>query len=105
MEKLLKFTKGKTFDENSTYYRFQCDCLSAGDAMDIGVDSCGKDDETKYITINMDFVGTGLWSRIKYAFEILRGDWNWREFCVRNEDYKHLSNIFDPDKKYSELPE
>ena len=104
MEKLLEFQKGKLFDENSKYYRFQCDCLTPADAMDICVDSCGKGDEDKYFTITMSFVGTGVWDRIKYAFQILKGNWTWREFVVRNEDVKSLSDIFNPDKKYSELP-
>jgi len=104
MEKLLEFKKGKLFDESSKYYRFQCDCLSAGDAMDIGVDSSGKNDEEKYFTITMHFYGTDVWSRIKYAWQILRGEWAWREFIVREEDIKNLSDIFNPDKKFSELP-
>ena len=104
MEKLLEFEKDKIFDERSKYYRFQCDCLTPSDAMDIGVDSCGKDDEDKCLTISMYFDGTGLLSRIKYAWQIIKGHWCWREFIVREEDFKHLSDIFNPDKKFSELP-
>jgi len=105
MEKILEFQKGKLFDEHSKYYRFQCDCLSPSDAMDIEVESWGKDDEGKAFTISMYFNGTGLWSRLKYAFEILRGRWTWREFVVRDEDTKYLSGIFNPNRKYSELPQ
>ena len=104
MEKLLEFKKGKAFDENSKYYRFQCDCLTPADAMDINVDSWGKEGENKFFTILMYFNGTGLWDRIKYAFQILKGNWCWRDFIVREEDTKLLSEILNPDKKYSELP-
>jgi len=104
MEKILEFKKGKIFDESSKWYRFQCDCLVPGDSMDINVDSQGMDGEGKYFTIMMYFDGTGLWDRIKYAWHILRRHWCWREFTVRTEDGQALSNIFDPDKKYSELP-
>jgi len=104
MEKLLEFKKGKIWDENSTHYRFQCDCLSASDAMDIRVDSQGKDDKGKFFIITMNFLGTGHWDRIKYAWQILRGHWAWREFVVRKEDAGHLSDIFNPDKGYDELP-
>ena len=104
MEKLLEFKKSKIFDENSKVYRFQCDCLNAADAMDIDVDSCGKDDEGKFFTLRMDFYGTGFWGRVKYAFQIVKGNWSWREFIIREEDCKNLSEIFDPSKKYSELP-
>ena len=104
MEKLLEFPKGKLNDENSKYYRFQCDCLSPEDAMDIGVDSYGKDDEFKQFTIFMNFKGRSLWSRLNYASQIIRGHWTWRDFVVREEDRSHISEIFDPDKKFDELP-
>jgi hypothetical protein len=104
MEKLFEFKKGKLWDENTRVYRFQCDCTTAADAMDITVDSWGKDDEEKFVIITMNFLGTSLWDRIKYALQILRGQWNWREFIPRPEDYGNLSEIFDPNKKYSELP-
>ena len=104
MEKLLEFEKGKVFNEPSKYYRFQCDCLTPGDAMDIDVEACGINDEGKFFIITMSFLGTGFWDRVKYAFQILRGHWNWREFVVREEDTKILSDIFNPERKYSELP-
>jgi len=104
MEKILEFKKGKMFDENSKYYRFQCDCLTPADAMDIEVESYGKDDEGKYFSITMNFLETGFWNRLKYACQIIRGWWTWREFVVREEDIKNLSDIFDPDRKFSELP-
>ena len=103
MEKLLDFKGGK-IPEDYKLYRFQCDCLSSRDAMDVAVESCGVKDEGKFITITMDFRGTGLWDRVKYAFQILVGDWAWREFIPRNEDYSNLTDIFNPDKKYDELP-
>ena len=88
--------------KESKLYRFQCDCLSAEDAMDIDIEKVGKCE--KYIIVNMNFYGNGKWDRIKYAFQILRGFWNWREFVVRSEDAKCLSDIFNPDKGYEELP-
>jgi hypothetical protein len=105
MEKLLEFKKGKHpwEDENYLLYRFQCDCLSPSDAMDIDVESCGKNDEDKFITIRLDFRGTSFWDRVRYAAAILKGDWTWREFIPRREDYPNLAEIFS-DKKYSELP-
>lgn len=103
MEKLLEFEKS-SWSEESKLYRFQCDCLSAPDAMDINVEACGKDAEGKFIIICMDFLGTGLWDRVKYAGQIIRGHWGWREFVVRGDDTRHLSDIFNPDKKYAELP-
>jgi hypothetical protein len=104
MEKILDFKKGEAGDSPSKYYRFQCDCLEAADAMGIDVDACGKNDEGKFITIRMDFHSFCLWDRIIYAWQILRGDWHWREFIPRQNDYKHLRDIFDPKKKYSQLP-
>jgi len=101
---LFEFEKGKVWKEHSRTYRFQCMCSTPADAMDIIVDSCGKDDEGKFITLSMYFLGTSLWDRIKYAFQILRGKWYWREFVLRDEDYGNLSEISDPGKKYSELP-
>ncbi len=104
MEKIIEFKKDKIFPGNSKYYRFQCDCLSPEDAMDIDVESCGKTDEDKYFIISMCFSGTGFWRRLRYAWQILRGYWCWRDFPVRPEDAKNLSDIFNPDKKFSELP-
>jgi len=105
MEKLLDFKKGEPIEGvASKYYRFQCDCLNAADAMTLGVDSCGKNDEGKFFTICMDFYGTGVWDRIKYAWQILRSQWSWREFIIREDDLKPLINILNPDKKFSELP-
>lgn len=101
MEKLLDL-KGKDPADYSKMYRFQCDCLSPEDAMDISVDKAREND--KYFTISMTFLGTGFWNRVKYAWQILKRDWTWREFCVREEDHKVLSEIFDPNKKYTDLP-
>ena len=104
MEKLFDYKKGKIHDEHTKLYRFQCDCLSPEDSMDISVESWGKDDEGKYYEIMMNFEGSNNWSRFKYAWQILRGRWTWRYFCVRDDDLKNLSDIFDPNKSYSELP-
>jgi hypothetical protein len=104
MEKILKFNKHEVDDKNSSYYRFQCDCLTPSDAMDIGVESWGKDDDKKFISITMNFIGARFFDRLKYAFQIVRGHWTWREFIVREEDHESLSKIFDPKKNYSELP-
>ena len=100
MDKLLDFPKGS--DEAFKHYRFQCDCMSAKDAMDISVEEGLP--ETKNFILTLDFLDNDIWNRIKYAFQILRGHWTWREFVVRDEDARHLSDIFNPDKKYSELP-
>lgn len=104
MEKLLEFERGKLGEERSKCYRFQCDCLTPADAMDIGVEAWGKDDEFKYFTISMYFCGASLWDRIKYAWQIIWGWWAWRDFVVRDTDCQHLSDIFNPDKNFSELP-
>jgi len=104
MEKLSEFEKGKLFDIPSKWYRFQCDCLSPEDAMDIEVMGCGENNEEKYISLTLFFTGVSFWNRLKYAFQIIRGHWSWREFCVRQDDRKNLSEIFDPNKKFSELP-
>ena len=103
MEKLQEFNK-TNWDCKTNMYRFQCDCLSASDAMDVSVDSYGEDDEGKFIILTLDFKGNSFLSRIKYAWQIIRGHWAWREFVVREEDFGSLSEIFNPDKKYSELP-
>ena len=104
MEKLLEFKKDKGGGENVKYYRFQCACLSPADAMDITVDSHGQDEAIKFFTITMHLLGTGFWDRVKYAFQIIQGHWTWREFIVREEDTKYLSDIFNTEKRYSELP-
>ena len=102
MEKLLDLT-GKEPKDFSKLYRFQCDCLSPEDAMDIDITPWGKNEENKYITITMNFIGSGFWNRVKYAYQILLGNWCWREFATREEDFKDLSEIFDPNKKYKDL--
>lgn len=103
MEKILDFKKGHPMDFPSKVYRFQCDCLDAADAMDITVEACGVEENSKFITILMNFYGSSLLDRLKYAFWILRGRWSWREFVVRDEDFKNLTNIFNPDIKYCDL--
>ena len=104
MEKLLEFKKGKVWDENSKMYRFQCDCLTASHAIDVNVESYGKDDEQKYISVYMDFINDGFFDRLKHAWQVFMMKWAWREFYFRAEDYKNISEIFDPNKKFSELP-
>ena len=101
MDKLLDLKKGKISDA-FIMYRFQCDCLSAEDAMDIDAEPAGGND--KFLTIRLDFRNHSLWERIKYALQILRGRWTWREFVPRSEDYGNLSDIFNPNKGYDELP-
>ena len=103
MDKIIEIKSSKNFPDSKTY-RFQCDCLSAADAMDIDVEEAAKAE--KFFIIRMDFIGTSKWDRIKYAWQILRGRWCWREFIVRQskEDYQALSDIFNPDRKFSELP-
>ena len=101
MEKYLELEEDK-----EKFYRFQCDCLTPSDAMDVQVDGVGgaKHDDGKFITISMYFDGTGFWSRVKYAWQILRGHWSWREFIVRTEDAKPLSDLFNPEVPFSKLP-
>ena len=95
MEKLLE-------DKDYKFYRFQCDCGTAKDAMDIGVDR--EEGEKKAINITMSFNSNGLWDRLKFAWHVVRGYWTWREFVVREEDYGNLSAIFDPLNEFSKLP-
>ena len=104
MEKLLDFKPGVVKKTATKMYRFQCDCLTAQDAMDVSIESEGEDDEGKYIILTFDFKNTNFWGRVKYAWEILKGDWTWRNFVVREEDLKDLSDIINPGKKFSELP-
>jgi hypothetical protein len=105
MDKLLDIPKSKFGDENHfKWYRFQCDCLAPEDAMDVSVEFFGKHDEKKSIEIEMYLKDYGLWDRIKNVFAVIRGKWCWRGFVVREEDYKNLSDIFNPDKKFDDLP-
>lgn len=99
MEKLFNFEKTKNSNA-SKLYRFQCDCLEAGDAMDIEVEDGPKG---KWIMLCLDLRDVSFWQRIKDAWAILRGNWKWREFIVREEDHQNLADIFDPNKKYEEL--
>ena len=101
MEKLFDLT-GEDPKDFSKLYRFQCDCLSPEDAMDISVDRVREND--KSFIICMSFRGSSFWDKLKYAFRIIRGNWNWRDFAIREEDCKNLSEIFDPNKKYTDLP-
>ena len=95
MEKMLDYKDYKL-------YRFQCDCLTPNDAMDLTVEAAGGN---KFYTISMHFNGHSFFDRLKYAFQILRGDWCWREFIVRQhcDDAKIISEIFS-DKPFDELP-
>lgn len=104
MDKLFEFRTGERGDENSKYYRFQCDCLSSLHAFDVGVDSCGVDNEGKYITLTWHMVGASFGDRMRYAWQILKPHRTWADVIVRDEDSQYLSNIFDTSKKFSELP-
>ena len=96
MEKLIN-------SEDSQTYRFQCDCMSPEDVIDVHVEMFRIDD--KYFTIDMNYYPESFWKRIKEAIKLIKGGgWNWRGFIVRPEDRKNLSEIFNPDKKFSELP-
>ncbi len=99
MDKILDFKKGEVLDIPSKYYRFQCDCLASADAMTVGVDGIGKDNEDKYITLEFD-LNISFWDRIKFLF---KGNWSWRDFIIRQDDMKVLSDIINPEKKYGEL--
>ena len=104
MEKITEYKKGEVSDESSKEYRFQCDCQTASDAMDISVLAWGEKDEGKIFIISMTYIQTGLWENLKNAWRILRGHWSYREFILREEDIKPLIDILNPDKKFSELP-
>jgi len=101
MDKLLELPKDGSFGA-SKLYRFQCDCLSAKDAMDIEV-SEGPPSK-KYFIISMNVIPLSLKGRIKDSWSALRGKWSWREFVVRSEDAKNLSDVFNPDIPYDDLP-
>ena len=92
-------------DKNSITYRFQCDCTSPEDVMDITVDNSNN---KKYFSINMYYNEVNFWSRVKESISILKGNWNWREFIVSQggseDDDKMISDIFNPDKTFEELP-
>jgi hypothetical protein len=100
LDKLQDF-KPTTKMDASKLYRFSCDCYSPEDALDISVDDIEGE---KYITITTGFFHHNLWFRVKAAFKMLKGEWMWDSFCVRKEDTKVLSDIFNPDVKYKELP-
>jgi hypothetical protein len=104
MEKLLHFLKNEINENEEKVYRFQCDCLSPEDALDISVENYGNTDGKKYIELSINNCDFGFMERLKHAWKVLTGRWGWREFCFREEDYKNLSIIFDPDKKFSDLP-
>lgn len=104
MEKLKTFLKNKTNEQTEKVYRFQCECLMAKDALDIDIEAYGIDREGKDIVLSLDNTDSGLMERIRHAWHVLIGNWGYREFTVRKEDFKNLSVLFDPDKKFSELP-
>ncbi len=104
MEKLLNIPKEKFGDKTSyRLYRLQCECPQAIEALGIDVESYNKDNEGKSITLRLD-VPNSLTDRLSLAWNVLFKGWGWRDFCVREEDFKPLSEIFNPNKKYSELP-
>ena len=79
MEKLLEL-------EDGTFYRFQCECLSPEDAMDVEVNEYG-------ISFLMQYEPVKFSQRIKDAFNVLRGRFCWREFILREEDRAELRKI------------
>ena len=83
-------------------YRFQCDCLTSQDALTIEVEGYGEGN--KVILFTLDFYHNDLGARLKYAWQIVRGHWTWREFVPRKEDYQHISELLSPGKKFNELP-
>ena len=105
MDKIYSYPEFKG-DSPVSLYRFTCDCLSVEDSMDILVEGVGKDNEDKFITITMDLRSDSFFKRIKYAWLVLFNKWSWREYIVHQseQDYEALSEIFNPNKKYSELP-
>ena len=90
MEKMWSFLKSPISEHGENVYRFQCDCKMPEDALDIDIEAYGKDDEGKYIMISLNNCDFGLMERIKHAWHILKGDWGYREFVVRQEDFKAL---------------
>jgi hypothetical protein len=103
MEKILTFLKGKIHESDEKIYRFQCDCLSPEDALDISVEEPGNEGK-KYIQLTLNNVDASFKERLNHAWHVLIGNWGWREFVIREEDYQNLSDIFNPDKKLSDLP-
>ena len=104
MEKMWTFLKNKINEHGEKVYRFQCDCKMPEDALDIAVEAWGEKEDTKSIMLSLNCCDFGLMERIKHAWHILKGDWGYREFIVREEDFKDLSAIFDPDKRLEDLP-
>ena len=104
MEKITEYKKGEVSDESSKEYRFQCDCQTASDAMDISVLAWGEKDEGKYFIISMEYWDKRFWNNLKSAWQILRGRFPYRDFLLRDEDIKPLIDILNPDKKFAELP-
>lgn len=94
MEKLYHY-------DDSVLYRFSCSCLSADHSMDVFVEKVGENDT--YITLYMNFADTSLFSRVKYAWQIVRGWWTWRDFVIREDDHKNLVDIFKAEK-FDKLP-
>jgi hypothetical protein len=79
LEKLLNY-------EDYKLYRFQCDCLSPEDALDVVIDSyC--------ITISMNRVPSNLKEKIKDIINVLRGEWTYREFILRENDREELIKV------------
>ena len=104
MEKIFHFLKGKVNEHGEKVYRFQCECKSPEDALNISVEAYGENEEKKTIELSLNNTDSGLFDRIKHAWKVLWGNWGWREFAFREEDFKNLSDIFNPDKKLDDLP-
>lgn len=80
MEKLLEL-------EDGTFYRFQCECLSPEDAMDVEVNEYGISFSMRYEP-RVKFL-----QRVKDAISVLRGRFCWSEFILREEDRAELRKI------------
>lgn len=126
MDKILEFEKGNSIGPNK-YFRFQCDCLTPLEAMDIEVGERSTDkmlEKNKDVQIdNMDihiesnvpggkYFVISMWSdpsnfkgRIKEIWGLICGRrFDWREFTVRQEDLQSLSDLFNPSIPYDNLP-
>lgn len=101
MEKLVEIKGSKDKYNDSVMYRFQCGCLAQQDAMDIRIDRGVE--TSKFIMLNFNLLNQSFCDRLKECWNILFGNWCWREFVVREEDYQSLSDIFDTTKKFDDL--
>jgi len=79
-------------DEDRKLWRFSCECMSQEHSLDVCLYRCEFD--------RMTIEGSSLVSRIKQAWNILRGnDAEMMNFVLRKDDSEMLSNLL---KEYSE---